>query len=73
MNPNPVGAVSDRDAAMARGLRRLLQVLLFLCLPLLAQAQFQKSPWPARQAAPALDLTDLQGQRWMTELGSPRR
>ena len=64
MNPNPVGAVSDRDAAMARGLRRLLQVLLMLCLPLLAQAQFQKSPWPARQVAPALDLTDLQGQRW---------
>lgn len=37
---------------------------LLLCLPLQAQAQFQKTPWPAKQAAPALDLTDLQGQRW---------
>ena len=44
----------------------LLQGLL-LCLPLLAQAQFQKSPWPATQATPALDLTDLQGQRWTND------
>jgi thiol-disulfide isomerase/thioredoxin len=35
--------------------------------PLQAQAQFQKTPWPASQASPALDLTDLQGQRWTTE------
>ncbi len=39
-------------------------MVLLLCLPLQAQAQFQKTPWPAKQAAPALDLTDLQGQRW---------
>ena len=38
-----------------------------LACPLQAQAQFQKTPWPAKQAAPALDLTDLQGQRWTAE------
>ena len=43
---------------------RPLLLLLWLCLPLLAQAQFQKTPWPARQAAPAFELTDLQGQVW---------
>ena len=32
-----------------------------------AAAQFQKTPWPAAQATPALDLVDLQGQRWTTE------
>ncbi len=30
----------------------------------LAHAQFQKTPWSAAQPTPALDLTDLQGQRW---------
>ncbi|MFM7025511.1 MAG: TlpA family protein disulfide reductase [Limnohabitans sp.] len=30
-------------------------------------AQFQKTPWPAAQATPVLDLTDLQGQRWTPE------
>ena len=44
----------------------------FLALGLLASAwpvaaQFRKSPWPVRQATPALDLTDLQGQRFTTE------
>jgi thiol-disulfide isomerase/thioredoxin len=32
-----------------------------------ALAQFQKTPWPTRQAAPALDLIDLQGQQWTGE------
>ncbi len=41
-----------------------LSLGLMLGLPQPAQAQFQKTPGPARQAAPALDLTDLQGQRW---------
>ena len=46
----------------------LLQVTgLLLCLPLLAHAQFQKSPWPASQPTPVLDLADLQGQRWTHE------
>ncbi len=45
----------------------LLQGLLLLCLPRLAQAQFQKTPWPATQATPTLDLVDLQGQRWNAE------
>ena len=40
---------------------------VLLASPLQAQAQFQKTPWPAKQAAPALDLTDLQGQRWTSE------
>jgi thiol-disulfide isomerase/thioredoxin len=35
-----------------------------LAWPLQAQAQFQKTPWPANQPTPVLDLTDLQGQRW---------
>ncbi len=39
-------------------------MVLLLCLPLQAHAQFQKTPWPAKQAAPALELTDLQGQHW---------
>jgi thiol-disulfide isomerase/thioredoxin len=46
----------------------LLKVVgLLLCLPLLAQAQFNKTPWPATQASPAIDLADLQGQHWSTE------
>jgi len=32
-----------------------------------AAAQFQKTPWPAAQAQPVLDLLDLQGQRWDSE------
>ena len=44
----------------------------FLAFGLLASAwpvaaQFQKTPWSATQATPALDLTDLQGERWTTE------
>jgi len=35
-----------------------------LAWPQLAQAQFQKTPWPPAQPTPALELTDLQGQRW---------
>ena len=35
-----------------------------LTWPQLALAQFQKTPWPAAQPTPALELTDLQGQRW---------
>lgn len=52
--------------------RRFLCAVLWcmavlLASPLQAQAQFQKTPWPAKQATPALDLTDLQGQRWTSE------
>ena len=47
--------------------RGALLLVAMLCLPLLAHAQFQKTPWPAAQATPALDLTDLQGQHWTTE------
>lgn len=32
-----------------------------------ARAQFQRLPWPAGQATPALDLIDLQGERWRTD------
>jgi len=32
-----------------------------------ALAQFQKTPWPAAKAAPALELLDLQGQRWTSD------
>ncbi len=45
----------------------LLGMAALLAWPLHAQAQFQKTPWPAKQATPALDLTDLQGQRWTSE------
>lgn len=44
-----------------------LSFLLSLCLPLLAHAQFQKTPWSILQAAPALDLQDMQGQRWNSD------
>lgn len=40
---------------------------LLITMPLLAQAQFQKTPWPAAQAVPAIDWQDLQGQRWSAE------
>ena len=40
---------------------------LLLASPLFAHAQFQKSPWPASQVAPALDVQDLQGQRWTSD------
>jgi len=40
---------------------------LLLASPLFACAQFQKTPWPAAQTAPVLDLQDLQGQRWSAE------
>ncbi|WP_158235682.1 TlpA disulfide reductase family protein [Limnohabitans sp. G3-2] len=33
-------------------------------MPLLAHAQFDKTPWPRAQATPAIDVVDLQGQRW---------
>jgi thiol-disulfide isomerase/thioredoxin len=29
-----------------------------------AHAQFEKTPWPRTQATPALNVVDLQGQRW---------
>ena len=32
-----------------------------------AAAQFQKTPWPASQPSPVLDLLDLQGQPWRSE------
>ena len=44
--------------------------MVALCLALWlgpADAQFQKTPWPAAQATPALDLQDLQGQSWTPE------
>jgi len=37
---------------------------LALCTP--AHAQFDKTPWPARQATPVIDWQDLQGQIWTT-------
>ena len=40
---------------------------LLLCLPLLAQAQFSKAPWPATQASPVVELTDLHGQVWRSD------
>ena len=51
-------------ALSLRHLRHCAVLLAMLCPPALVHAQFQKSPWPAKQTAPALELTDLQGQRW---------
>ena len=63
-----VGAApSRRWFASIFAARLPLQIGLLLCLPLLAHAQFLKTPWPAAQAAPALDLTDLQGQHWTSD------
>jgi len=49
-----------RGAALAAGLGTA-----FWAAPV--AAQFQKTPWPATQAQPVLDLIDLQGQRWSSE------
>ena len=52
---------------LSRG-RRFLCLGVWLALASAsALAQFQKTPWPAAQTAPALDLVDLQGQRWTSE------
>ena len=42
-------------------------LVLTLAWALPAHAQFDKTPWPARQAVPLLDVQDLQGQRWTTD------
>jgi thiol-disulfide isomerase/thioredoxin len=47
--------------------RRLSLALCLVACAWPAAAQFQKNPWPAAQTAPAMDLTDLQGQRWTAE------
>jgi thiol-disulfide isomerase/thioredoxin len=67
-HPPAGGRPRDRRSFVISFARRgaLLQGLL-LGLPLLAQAQFQKTPWPTAQAVPALDVQDLQGQRWSNE------
>ena len=39
-------------------------VSVVLCAPLLAHAQFDKTPWPRSQATPKIDVVDVQGQRW---------
>lgn len=57
-----VGAVSGRDASLYRGLRPILHALLLFGLPWLAHAQFDKRPWTG--AMPAIDMVDMQGQRW---------
>ena len=38
----------------------------WLLLSTSVQAQFDKTPWPARQATPNIDWQDLQGQKWTT-------
>ena len=56
----------QRRSMLGLGRRFFLVLCLAVCAwP--AAAQFQKTPWPATQAAPALDLTDLQGQHWTAE------
>ena len=39
-------------------------VSVVLWAPLLAHAQFDKTPWPRSQATPKMDMVDVQGQRW---------
>jgi thiol-disulfide isomerase/thioredoxin len=38
--------------------------LVLFWAPLLAHAQFDKTPWPRSQATPMIDVVDVQGQRW---------
>ena len=57
-------APGRRDLLRRAGLLSGLLPALWLGWPLLAHAQFQKTPWPAGQQTPALELIDLQGQRW---------
>ena len=47
--------------------RRFFAAVLLVALASAAQAQFQKTPWPATQPSPVLDLVDLQGERWTSE------
>lgn len=47
--------------------RRFLWAGLCLSLAGPALAQFKKTPWPAAQPTPLLDLQDLQGQRWTSD------
>ena len=56
----------QRRSMLWRG-RRFFAALLLVALASAAQAQFQKTPWPATQPSPVLDLVDLQGQRWTPE------
>ena len=46
--------------------RRCVWRVCWLAVALPAQAQFAKTPWPARLATPTIDAQDLQGQRWTT-------
>jgi len=61
MHPmNPQDILKKPFASCSRRLCALV-----LCLfPLASPAQHHKTPWPAQQASAALDLADLQGQRW---------
>ena len=56
----------QRRSMLWRG-RRFFTAVLLVVLASAAQAQFQKTPWPATQPSPVLDLVDLQGQRWTSE------
>lgn len=42
-------------------------LVLALAWALPAHAQFEKTPWLARQVTPLLDVQDFQGQRWSTD------
>ena len=53
--------------AMRRLGRRLFLALWLPACALPVAAQFQKTAWPVAQATPALDLTDLHGQRFTAE------
>jgi len=56
-----------RRSILRLGRRFLGACGLGLLLSGAAWAQFQKTPWPAAQTTPALDVQDLQGQRWTAE------
>lgn len=50
---------------MLKNGRRFFWSLGLACLgPGLAQAQFDKTPWPRTQPTPPIDMVDLSGKRW---------
>jgi len=63
-NARSMAATRVADASRRECLRRSLAAAAVLALPGLARAEHVVRPWPAGKAAPALNLTDLDGKAW---------
>ena len=65
-DPPPVTASASRRSpnVIASAARRSLTAVLLLACSQLSFAQYEKQPWPAKQALPALQGTDQHGKAW---------